>query len=120
MEAGTDEQRKKTTIGISKVGPRMLLSPEASITSRDIEALEGINKDLKQKNQNEIIMDMKNVSFIDSISLEYLLTMHHDLKKRGGILKLINVNSICRDIFIATRLINVFHLFDDIHDSIKN
>ena len=104
----------------SRVGTRAVITLGGAVTPRDIETLDHIKNELTEENRNEVILDLKSVSFLDSASLEYILKLHIDLKSRSGYLKLINVNSLCRDIFVATRLINTFLIFQDIHEAIKN
>ena len=107
-------------IAKSRVGSRSIITPETSLTGKDLDSLDQINKEITGKGRSEIILDMKSVSFVDSEVLEYILKIHEDLKIKGGYLKLINVNTICRDIFTATRLVNALYIFDDIHEAIRN
>ena len=109
-----------TKISRSRVGTKTVLTPEGSVTGNDIETIELIKKELVSENRNEVILDLKSVSFIDSAFLEYILNLHHSLKDRGGYLKLINLNSTLKDVLVITRLINSFLVFQDIHEAIKN
>ena len=116
-----DSNRSDTSkIKRSKVGLRTVLTPEGSITSKDSTALEGMFEEFIAGKETEIIVDMKTVSFIDSVSLELLSKLNEDLKQKGGRLKFINLNAICKDIFIATRLINSMRIYGDIHDAIRS
>lgn len=101
-------------IGISKFNGKTILSPKGSLTFQNIEELEAMLDELINKHEPEVLLDCKAVSFVDSEALELFLRVHHELKNRGRILKLININEICRDIMLATRLINVLHIREDI------
>jgi anti-anti-sigma regulatory factor len=46
--------------------------------------------------------------------------MHKELIKRNGKLIIVGLNSICRDILVVTRLINVFFVYKNIQDALKN
>lgn len=118
--ADSSLNESQSKISRARVGSRTVLTPGGALTGKDIDMLEQIKQELTGENRNEIILDMKSVTFIDSPLLEYLLKMHDELKSRRGYLKFINVNAICKDIFIATRLINSFLVFNDIHEAIKN
>jgi anti-anti-sigma factor len=107
-------------IGMTRVGSRTVLTPKGALTYQNIDVLTNMFNECLGKNKTEIILDCKTVSFIDSEALEYLFKMHEELKKQGGILKIINVNAICQDIFIVTRLINTLHIYEDIHKAIKS
>ena len=52
--------------------------------------------------------------------MELLVRVHKDLKDNGGVLKIIGLNENGRDIFYATRLINVMNVFKDIHEAIRH
>jgi anti-anti-sigma factor len=113
-------EMSSSKIGISRVGSRTVLTPKGSITYQNIEVLTTMFNECMSKNKTEIILDCKTVSFVDSESLEFILQMNEDLEKQGGKLKLINVNAICRDIFIVTRLVNILHIYEDIHKAIRS
>jgi hypothetical protein len=49
-----------------------------------------------------------------------LVRMHEELKMRGGVQKIIGLNTVCRDILDATRLINFLHVFNDINEAIRS
>jgi anti-anti-sigma factor len=59
------------------------------------------------------------MAFLDSKALESLLYLHDRLKERGGMLKLANLNAVCRDILKVTRFINVFHVYQDVQEAIR-
>jgi anti-sigma B factor antagonist len=64
-------------------------------------------------NHNSIILDMKHVDFIDSTGLGTLVVAHTQLKKAGGVVKLLNVSKRNVQLLILTKLSTVFAMFDD-------
>ena len=81
--------------------------------------------DLKKKLQTkieaghtEIILDFKNVDLMDSAGLEMLIEMHETLMNQGGALKIVGLNEVCRDILLATRIINILFVYKDINQAI--
>ena len=113
-------QMNSSGIGITRIGSKSVLTPRGAITYRNIDNLKSMFNECIGNNKTEIILDCKAISFLDSEVLEYILKIHEELRNQGGILKLININAICRDIFLVTRLINVFYIYDDIHKAIRN
>ena len=107
-------------IRISKVGVRTILAPGASLSVNNVSELAAAFNDCIQRANSEIILDCKSAKFMDSSVLELLLQVHNDLKHNGGELKIIGLNEICRDILYATRLINVFNVFSDLHEAIRH
>ncbi len=116
----TPTDTPSTLIRITKVGVRTILTPNVSLSHQNIEelatALEGCIRQFK----TEVILDCKSVKFLDSSVLELLVRVHNDLKGNGGVLKIIGLNQNGRDIFYATRLINVLNVFKDIHEAIRH
>ena len=107
-------------IRISKVGVRTILTPNMSLTYKNIEEVATAFNDCIQQPKTEVILDCKSVKFFDSSVLELLVRTHNDLKDTGGVLKIIGLNEIGRDIFYATRLVNQLNVFKDIHEAIRH
>jgi anti-anti-sigma factor len=109
-----------TLIRISKVGVRTILTPNVSLSYQNIEELATVFNDCIRQSKTEVILDCKSIKFLDSSVLELLVRVHKDLKDNGGVLKIIGLNQNGRDIFYATRLINVMNVFKDIHEAIRH
>ncbi len=119
-ERHEDLKAASAIIGISKAGARTIISPKESLNHQNCQELETTLKVCGQQSRSEIILDFKAVKFIDSEVLELLVRMHEELKMRGGVQKIIGLNSVCRDILYATRLINILNVFNDINEAIKS
>ena len=111
---------KPARTGAGRIGGRTVLNPKTSITYKNSEEIETMIHDSMKRNKTEIILDCKSVPFMDSKALELINRAHEDLKNQGGILKIVGLNAICRDILLATRLINEFNVYNDIHEAIKS
>jgi anti-anti-sigma factor len=120
MEPSTTLESSSSKIAITRVGSRNVLTPKGSITYQNLETLKIMFRECLNGNKTEIILDCAAISFLDSEALEFLVGMHEELKKRGGSLKLTNVSGICEDILIATRLINLFNIYKDIHQVLRS
>lgn len=101
------------------IGSNVVLVLKEALTYKNCEDLEKEFNKLINQNKNRIICDMKAVSFLDSMSLQLLLTMNETLKNNGGSLRLFGLNSVCQDTLIATRLINVFHVYLDLQNVLR-
>ncbi|MEW6380618.1 MAG: STAS domain-containing protein [bacterium] len=60
-----------------------------------------------------ILVDLKEVTLIDSAGLELLWDALMKFRKVNGSLKLVNANPLIMDIFLATRMTNAFEIFSD-------
>ena len=107
-------------IGKVEAGTMTVLSPKESFTYENREELEGSFNDCISQHKTKIIVDFKNISYVDSEGLELLVRVDENLKRQGGVLKIVGLNDVCRDIFVSTRLINTLHVYDDIHEAIRS
>ena len=113
-------ETKSSKINTAKISTRTVLVPKESLTYQNCEELEAMFEECLNQHKTEIILDLKAVSFLDSKALELLIRMHDELRNRGGALKIIGMDSICRDILTATRLIYVFQVYNDIHKAVRD
>lgn len=107
-------------IGSINVGGRAILAPESSIIHENCQPLKSKFDDALKQNKTEVILDCKNVSLMDSAALELLVQIHAELRSKGGALKIVGLNEVCRDILLVTRIINVLFVYKDIHEAITS
>ena len=78
-----------------------------------------INSLVSQK-RTEIIVNLKNVPYIDSGGLGQLVASFASVRKAGGVLKLLNVGSRNSDLLSITRLVTVFESFDSEAEAVQS
>lgn len=61
----------------------------------------------------KILVNLKDVSYIDSSGLGELVAAYTAVKNAGGELKLVNLTSKVRDLLVITKLVTVFDVKDD-------
>ena len=61
----------------------------------------------------DFVINLAQVSYIDSSGLGELITSHNSLRNRGGAVKLLNPTRRIRDLLQMTRLLGVFEIFED-------
>ena len=113
-------EMKPSRIGMTRIGERTILTPKESLTHLNSERLEKVLQQCIEQRKKEIVLDCKNIPFMDSEGLQLLLKMQDELKNRGSLLKIIGLTPVCRDIFMATRLTNLLYVYEDIHEAIKD
>jgi anti-sigma B factor antagonist len=67
---------------------------------------------LISQGRTQIVLNLKQVPYIDSIGLGQLVASYGSVMKTGGALKLLNVSSQNHDLLSITRLVTVFESFD--------
>ena len=105
--------------GSMKIGGRTVLMTEGSITYEECPEIEKKVDDAIQQNQVDIILDCKHVSFLDSAALELLVKIHNDLKGRGGSLKIVGLNVVCRDILVVTQIMKALLVYKDLNEAMR-
>ena len=76
-------------------------------------ALRETLRELVEKNQLKILLNLGQVSYIDSSGVGELVTGFTKVANRGGQLKLLNLTTGVTDLLQITKLCTVFDLFDD-------
>jgi anti-sigma B factor antagonist len=69
-------------------------------------------RSLLQQGRQKLLLDLGNVSYVDSAGLGQLVQAHVTVKKAGGSLKLLNLTKRLHDLLILTRLATVFDTYD--------
>lgn len=73
---------------------------------------------LIKERKNYILLNLAEVSQIDSSGLGELIAGYVSVKKNGGELKLLHVNTLVRELMILTKLLTVFEIFEDENEAI--
>lgn len=69
-------------------------------------------KDLLADGQRKILLDLADVSYIDSAGLGTLISSFATVKREQGQLKLANLTNRVQDLLAITKLITVFDTYD--------
>jgi anti-sigma B factor antagonist len=66
------------------------------------------------------LLNLRQVSTIDSSGLGLLVLVHTNVKSAGGALKLLHLSKRHLELMILTKLTGVFEIFDDEQDAINS
>jgi len=86
---------------------------EGSITLRDTV------RDLLGKGQKKILLNLGDVSYIDSSGIGELVSAFTTVRNQGGELKLLNLTKKVHDLLQITKLYTVFDVKDDETSAVK-
>jgi anti-sigma B factor antagonist len=75
---------------------------------------------LVSQQRTEIVVNLRNVPYIDSGGLGQLVASFASVRKAGGVLKLLNVGSRNNDLLSITRLVTVFESFDSEAEAVQS
>src|SRR6202035_5679793 len=86
---------------------------EGSVTLRDMV------RDLLSKGQKQILLNLGNVTYIDSSGIGELVSAFTTVKNQGVELKLLNLTRKVHDLLQITKLYTVFDVKDDEASAVK-
>jgi anti-sigma B factor antagonist len=69
-------------------------------------------KSLLAEGKKKIVLNMDNITFIDSAGLGTLVAAHHSAKSQGSSLRLCHLGSKFQEVLQITKLLTVFDVFD--------
>jgi anti-sigma B factor antagonist len=85
----------------------------------DVQIKERI-KDMLADGQRKILLNLGDVSYIDSAGLGALISCYTTVKREGGRMKLVNLTRRIQDLLAITKLITVFEHFDNEKTAIES
>jgi len=107
------EQREREGITILDIRGRLIVGePVAALRERI--------RELAEARQNNIILNLAGVDYIDSTGLGGLVISYTTLKKGGGSLKLLNLTRRNIELLVLTKLTTVFEVYDDEQDAVNS
>ena len=98
--------RQVGDVTVVDVAGRITLG-EGSATLRDA------MRDMVSKNQKKILLNLGEVSYIDSSGIGELVSGFTTVTNSGGNLKLLNLNKRVKDLLQITKLYTVFDVHED-------
>jgi anti-sigma B factor antagonist len=98
--------REVSEVTILDLGDRITLGEESG-------RLRDAVREIIVKGSKKIIVNLGEVSYIDSSGLGELVSAFTAVKKAGGELKLLNVTKNINDLLVITKLVTVFDVSDN-------
>jgi anti-sigma B factor antagonist len=83
-------------------------------------ALRDLVRNLISEGNKKILLNLRNVNYIDSSGLGELVSAFTSMRSGGGELKLLNLTKRVHDLFQITKLYTVFDITDDEATSVKS
>ena len=101
-------------IGTRQVGDITVIDVSGRITlGEGSSALRDTLRDLTAKGNKKILLNLSDVSYIDSSGIGELVSGFTTVTNHGGVLKLLGLNKRVKDLLQITKLYTVFEVFDD-------
>ena len=107
------EQRDREGITMLDLNGRITMGEEAASFRKAIQAL-------ASGACPKVIINMKEVDYIDSTGLGAVVMCANAFRKVGGVVKLLNVNRRNIELLVATKLETIFEIFNDEQDAVNS
>jgi len=107
------EKRVVGHVTILNIVGRLTIDEAAQHLKNDID-------DVIARGGLHVVVNLAHVPYIDSGGLGQLVASYGSVKKAGGAMKLLNVNSRNHDLLSITRLVTVFDSFDSEAEAVRS
>ncbi len=107
------QRREREGIVILDLTGRITVGEGASLLREGLRAL-------VEESRVNVVLNLKEVDYIDSTGLGALVMCHNSILKAGGKLKLLNLNQRAIELLVMTKLSVVFETFDDEQDAVNS
>ena len=77
-------------------------------------------RSLVQQGYTNVLLNLGDVSYVDSAGLGEIVQAYATVSKGGGSLKLVNATKRIKDLLAITKLLTVFETFDSEADALKS
>ena len=107
------ERKEREGITILDLNGRITMGEEVTKFREAIQ-------DLARAANPKLIIDMRQVDYIDSTGLGAVVVSSTAFRKKGGIVKLLNLNRRNVELLVATKLTTIFEIFNDEQDAVNS
>jgi anti-sigma B factor antagonist len=76
--------------------------------------------DLLARGQTHIVLNLKNVSYIDSAGVGVMVAKYLTVRRAGGDMKLLHLTPRSNRVMTITKLLTVFEAFDDEQQAVRS
>ena len=105
--------REREGIVILDLNGRITVGEEAT-------RLRELLRTLVSQGKSNVVLNLKEVDYIDSTGLGALVMCHNSVGKAGGKIKLLNLNQRTIELLVMTKLSVVFETFDDEQEAVNS
>lgn len=102
------------SVNTRRVGDVVVVDMSGRLTSGEpVLLLRDTVRRFLEDGERKFVLNLGNVSYIDSSGLGELVTTYTSLQKRGGNVNLLNLTKKAHDLLQMTKLLTVFDTYDE-------
>jgi anti-sigma B factor antagonist len=104
-----------------ETGSVMVLDLSGKITLGDGDTLlKDKLHSLLHQGKKKVLLNLADVSYVDSAGLGALVSAYTTVTREGGSLKLANITRKLQDLLSITKLLTVFETFDSVDEALRS
>jgi len=101
-------------IGLRQIGHVSILDMRGKLSlGEGCEILRNQVKELLEKGEKSLLLNMADVTYMDSAGLGTLVTAYGSVNKAGGALKLLGVRKSVTDLLLLAKLSTLFEFYEN-------
>ncbi|MDP9146689.1 MAG: STAS domain-containing protein [Acidobacteriota bacterium] len=105
--------REVDGVSIVALDGRIVLGEESNALRERVKALVAEGK-------KKIVLNMSNITFIDSAGLGTLVAAHHSAKSQGAALKICHLGAKFQEVLQITKLLTVFDVYNSEAEAVSS
>src|SRR5688572_23548157 len=106
-------ERDSEAVTVLDLSERITINEDGNLLKDKLQSL------LHQGKKN-ILFNLAQVSYVDSASLDAIVSAYTTVTREGGSLKLANVTKKLQDLLSITKLLTVFETFDSEGEAVRS
>jgi anti-sigma B factor antagonist len=106
-------ERQSGSVTVLDLSGKVTLGEDSTLLKDKLQSL------LHQGRKN-LILNLAEVSYVDSAGLGALVSAYTTVTREGGSLKLVNVTKRLQDLLSITKLLTVFETFDSEDEALRS
>ena len=103
--------REVNGVTVAALDGRIVLGEESNALREKV-------KSLVAEGKKKIVLNMNNITFIDSAGLGTLVASHHSAKAQGASLKLCHLGTKFQEVLQITKLMTIFDVYNTEADAV--
>lgn len=107
------KRRDSGDVTILELSGKLMGGPDAI-------AFQDVIKELLGEGRSSVVVDLENLSWVNSTGLGILISGYTSVKNSGGVLKLAAVASRIESILMITKLTTVFETFKTVDEAVQS
>ena len=100
-------------IDVLQQGAVAVIRLDGLMTHENLSQVEVELTERSETGQPRILLDMSRVPLLDSAAMNLLLDLQDNSSYRGGVVKLVGLTPLCREILEITGVFRKFEVFDN-------